>query len=397
LKPEEAPGLPALFVFCASRWDLAFRRPQQLMTRLARHWRVFFVEPPLDCEAGTPRLELRPRGETLEVLVPHLLRPAAGFEDARLAPLLAAFVKQRGLGRTVAWLGTPLALPLAEALKPACLVYDCTEGPELDDGSVRRWRRREAALLRRAALVLTGGPSLYEACRPRHANVHDLPSAVESAEFAPERLDLRTLAAEAAWQAQQDLPAPRLGSFGVIDRHVDLALLARLADARRDWQIVMAGPLDGVSPKDLPQRPNLHWLGAQPRERLPHLLAGWEVALLPLRTDAAARWLSPGETLEYMAGGKPVVATAVPDVVALYGSVVEIATGARAFVQACEQVLSESRDRRCVRALDMLTTVSTQSWQRTADVVHRLLLQALPRAEPAAVVAAPVLPAALAA
>lgn len=391
-------GLPALFVFCASRWDLAFRRPQQLMSRLARRWRVYFVEPPLASESGPARLDVLARAPGLDVLVPRLPRPGPGFEDSRLAPLLAAFARQRGLMRCAAWLGTPMALPLAKALKPACLVYDCTDGPDLDDGSARLWRRREAALLRRAALVLTGGPSLYEACRTRHTNVHDLPSAVEAAEFAPERLDVRGEEAAAAMRAQHGLPPPRLGSFAVIDRHLDLALVARLAEARPGWQIVMAGPLDGVSPADLPQRPNLHWLGAQPRERLPHLLAGWDVALLPLRTDTASRWISPGETLEYMAGGKPVVATAVPDVVALYGSVVEIAPNARAFVQACEYVMSESRERRCARALDMLTTVSTQSWNRTADVVHRLMLKSLPRAQaPAEVVAPAALPAAMAA
>lgn len=393
-----AMGLPALFVFCASRWDFAFRRPQQLMSRLAGRWRLFFVEPPLASESGPARLDVLSRGPGLDLLVPRLPGPAAGFEDTRLAPLLAAFAKQHGLPKPVAWLGTPMALPLAEALKPGCLIYDCTEGPNLEDGSVRRWRRREAALLRRAALVLTGGPSLYEACRTSHANVHDLPSAVEATAFAPERLDPHGAQAEAARHLQQHLPTPRLGSFAVIDRHVDLALLARVADARPDWQLVMAGPLDGLSPQALPQRPNLHWLGGQPRERLPYLLAGWDAALLPLCVDAATRWISPGETLEYMAGGKPVVATAVPDVVALYGSVAEIARNGRDFVQACETVLTESLERRCARALDMLTTVSTQSWQRTADVVHRLMLEALPRAQTLAVPSAPAaLPSALAA
>lgn len=383
-------GLPALFVFCASRWDLAFRRPQQLMSRLARHWRVYFVEPPQASESGPARLDVLARGADLDLLMPRLPQPDNGFDDARIAPLLAAFAKRRGLLGAVAWLGTPLALPAAKALKPACMVYDCTEGPPQEPAAQRCWQRRENALLRRAALVLTGGPSLYEACRTRHANVHDLPSAVEAAEFAPERLDLRAEAAAAALRVQQGLPPPRLGSFAVVDRHVDLALLARLADAHADWQIVMAGPLDGVSPLELPQRPNLHWLGAQPRERLPHLLAGWDVALLPLRTEAASRWICPGETLEYMAGGKPVVATAVPDVVALYGSVVEIAHTPRAFVQACETVLGESRDRHCARALEMLTTVSTQSWERTVQVVHRLMLQVLPKAETPAVTTAPV-------
>jgi len=234
--------------------------------------------------------------------------------------------------------------------------------------------------LKIADLVVTGGPRLYEAKRDANPNVLCLPSAVDAAHFAPERLDSYNPAAAQAQALQGALPHPRLGFFGVIDERLDAALVARLADAHPSWQIVMAGPVVKIDPATLPRRPNIHWLGLQPYARLPYLLAGWDVALMPFALNEATRFISPTKTLEYMAGEKPVVSTAVTDVIALYGSLVEVAHSPAGFVRACEAVLGESVERRCARALDMLTTVSTQSWDRTADVVHRLVTAALQRA-----------------
>jgi glycosyltransferase involved in cell wall biosynthesis len=370
---------PVLFVFSHQRWNFVFGRSQQLLSRLAGRWHVVFVEEPVQAP-GPARLEVSAPGPCLEVLVPHTPLPQAGFDDAQIAallPLLRAHA-QRGAGEvTVAWLTTPMALPLAEALRPACLVYDCVEELAARDAAPRALRRREHALLREAGLVLAAGPSLHESLRTRHANVHSLPSAVDAAHFAPERLDPASDEAVQAAALQGALAHPRLGFFGVIDERIDAGLVARLAEAHPDWQLVMAGPVVGIDPATLPRRPNLHWPGLQPYARLPHLLAGWDVALLPYVLNATTRRLCPAQTLEYMAGEKPVVSTAVPDVVALYGSVATIGQGAGGFVQACEAVLHETIERRCARALDMLTTVSTPSWARTADVVHRLVHAAL--------------------
>lgn len=386
---------PALFVFSHLRWNFVFQRPQQLLSRLAGRWRVVFVEEPVR-DAGPARLEGHAPGPGLEVLVPHTPIAAGGFHDGQIAllgPLLAAHARQHGLEGGVAWLCTPMALPLVDSVEPACLVYDCMDELGARLGAPHQLRQRENALLRRAALVLAGGPSLYEARRTRHPNVHSLPSAVDAAQFAPERLDPAHPEAAQAHALQGALPRPRLGFFGVIDERLDAALIERLADAHPAWQIVMAGPVVGIAPATLPRRPNIHWLGLQPHARLPHLLAGWDVALLPYALNAATRFFSPTETLEYMAGEKPIVSTAVPDVVALYGSLVEVARSAAAFVRACEAVLGERIEQRCARALDMLTTVSTQSWDRTADVVHRLLTAALLQAQrERAAVAAPARP-----
>ncbi len=47
----------------------------------------------------------------------------------------------------------------------------------------RQLLQRESALLKIADVVFTGGPSLYEAKRERHANAHCFPSNVDLKHF----------------------------------------------------------------------------------------------------------------------------------------------------------------------------------------------------------------------
>jgi glycosyltransferase involved in cell wall biosynthesis len=206
---------------------------------------------------------------------------------------------------------------------------------------------------------------------------------VDADHFDPDRLQAGSLHAVEAERLQGHLPRPLLGFFGVIDERLDTALVEAVADARPEWSIVMVGPVVKIDPAALPRRPNLHWLGMQPYERLPHLLAGWDVALMPFARNESTRFISPTKTLEYMAGGKPVVSTPITDVVSLYGDAVEVADGPQAFVQACERLLAEPLSARDQRAAAMAGCVVRHTWNDGADTVHVLLSQALRLAHPA--------------
>lgn len=374
------PSPPVLIVLAHLRWGFVFQRPHQLMSRLAGRWEVWYVEEPVAGDA-TPHLEVRPTGDHLTVIVPHL---AAHVDDADdpwqvLGPLLARHAAARQVSSPVVWLTTPMAWPAVSALEPACVVYDAMDDIAASRDTPHAWQDREQALLQRAALVFTAGPSLYEAWNAVHPNVHCVPSSVEVGHFAPPGTEpVETDAVEMSPPGQDELPWPRLGYFGVIDERVDLALIDTLASRHPEWQIVMVGPVVHVDPGALPTRANIHWLGMQPHARLPQLLAGWDLCLVPFFHDPAARSPSPTKILEYMAGEKPVVSTPIRDVVMLYGHVVEIAEAGDAFVEACERVLGETVQARCRRAMEMLTTVSRYSWERSADSVHRLIVEALP-------------------
>jgi len=224
---------------------------------------------------------------------------------------------------------------------------------------------RENALFDTVDLVFTGGRSLYESKRDRHDDVHCFPSSVDHAHFG------RQGVADHADQAA--LPHPRLGYYGVIDERLDLSLVAALADAHADWQVVMVGPLAKIAPESLPRRPNLHWMGQRRYDELPAFLSGWDVCLMPFALNASTRFISPTKTLEYLAAGKPVVSTPIRDVAHQYARVVPVAADAAGFVAACEAILERDADEVAAFQAAAANTVSATSWDRTAGVMQTLL------------------------
>ena len=163
---------------------------------------------------------------------------------------------------------------------------------------------------------------------------------------------------------------PVAGYVGVIDERLDLELVGGLAEALPDWDIEMVGPVFKIDPADLPQAPNLHYLGMQPYEKLPAVLGGFDVALMPFARNEATRSISPTKTLEYLAAGLPVVSTRVPDVVFSFSGVVDLCESADAFAAACRSVLGHSladRDRQLAPLLH------ERRWDTIAARMGRLM------------------------
>ncbi len=355
-----------LIAFSHLRWNFVWQRPQHLLSRLARRWRVVFVEEPLTGRPQTGLERLAPCAG-VQVWRPHVTGSAAGFHDDHLGTLqqmLTSQLRAERITRFFHWFYTPMAYPLACALSPEHMVYDCMDELSAFRHAPRQLLQRESALLRAADLVFTGGPSLYEAKRGRHPAVHCFPSSVDAAHFAQG-------AGEHPLQAA--LPRPRLGWCGVIDERLDLDLLAQVADARPQWQLVMVGPVVKIDPGSLPRRPNLHWLGQQDYGALPAFIQGWDCCLLPFALNEATRFISPTKTLEYMACGKPVVSTPIRDVAGPQGDLVAIADGPQAFVAACETALALRPAQRADLARRLARRVAGTSWDATAQAMAELV------------------------
>jgi UDP-galactopyranose mutase len=230
----------------------------------------------------------------------------------------------------------------------------------------------ERKLFGKADLVFTGGQSLYEAKRSQHERVFAFPSSIDTKHFGQARF------VESDPEDQKSIAAPRLGFCGVIDERMDLEMLASMADLRPDWQFVMIGPIVKIADEDLPRRRNIHYLGGKDYKELPAYIAGWDVAIMPFAINESTKFISPTKTPEYLAAGKPVVSTAIRDVVRPYGELglVHIASTAEDFVSACEQAMNEDHNERLVAADRFLSQISwDKTWGQMADLIDEITVK----------------------
>ncbi|MGZ8398257.1 MAG: glycosyltransferase [Gemmatimonadales bacterium] len=359
------------------RWNFVYQRPQHLLSRLAARHPVAYVEEPEFDQDGPPRWERSSPQPNVTVYRPRTPVRAPGFHADQLpvlTPLIAELGAELGTTHRLAWLYTPMALPLARALDPDAVVYDCMDELSLFLGAPPEVVSHEAALLDYADLMFTGGPSLFRAKKPRHSNVHCFPSSVDAAHF---RLTGDNGLPVSEAEDQAELPHPRLGFYGVIDERLDLEIVDRMAQAHPDWQIVLVGPVVKVDPERLPRRPNIHYFGQRTYEELPRYLAGWDVCLLPFAKNDATRFISPTKTLEYMAAELPIVSTPITDVAEPYGHIVYLGGTPDEFLAACEKALASSPEERATRAAGMRKVLAGTSWDMTVDAMDKLLDQAM--------------------
>jgi glycosyltransferase involved in cell wall biosynthesis len=367
--------MPHLIVFSHLRWAFVFQRPQHLLSRLARHFHVVFVEEPMHT-SGPAWLECTTPCKGIAVLRAHTPVEPGGFHDDQLSalrPMIAGYLADNLIDDYLVWFYTPMALPLLGELAPRAIVYDCMDELSAFRHAPPQIRQRETALLKSADLVVTGGPRLYEAKRHANANVLCLPSAVDAEHYSAERARADGEAMQRAAELQGAIGSPRLGFFGVIDERLDLDLVAGLADADPAWQIVMVGPVVKIDEATLPNRANLHWLGQQPYSLLPQLVAGWDVCLMPFALNESTEFISPTKTLEYMAADKPVVSTPIHDVKVMFGDIVAIAATADEFIVACRAALAESPTEASERRMRAQAIVGQHSWDAAAETIWRSL------------------------
>jgi len=334
------------------QWEWVWQRPQQILSRLIKNHRVLFVEtlPPSD-DLQSPRIRRHhPVHDNLigaQVQFPWSCWNDGAFVDRERRRLVQDLLSGPLLGKfeaPVQWFYDPMAVTaFAGYMGESAVVYDCMDELSKFKFAPPEIIERERRLLSIADVVFTGGRKMYESKRPHNPNCHFYGCGVEVEHFKAAMSDKLPLGEDL-----KNIPRPRLGYVGVVDERIDYPLLAELADANADWQVVMVGPTAKVDSHALPRRQNLHWLGAKKYQELPNYLKGFDVCLMPFALNEATEFINPTKALEYMATGRPVVSTAVPDVVTNFPPVV-IAKDGKEFIHLCHAAVA-SPDQERIRA-----------------------------------------------
>ena len=356
--------------FSHLRWNFVYQRPQHLLSRFAVTHRVYYIEEP-HFEAAEDAYTITGTKENVHVIVLKL----KGFQHEenleRQKKIISNIFKEYDINNYLLWYYTPMALLVSDHLKPAVTVYDCMDELSAFKFASPLLKTLEEQLFRKADIVFTGGQRLYEAKKNQHRNIYPFPSSIDKAHFAQARNDINDPADQAG------IPYPRLGFYGVIDERFDIDLIREAAQQKPDWHFVLIGPIVKIDPAALPYLNNIHYLGGRSYSELPLYLHGWSIALVPFLLNESTLFISPTKTPEYLAGGKPVISTAIQDVVHPYGvkGLVRIINNTAEFVLAAEQELAITNKKEWLTKSDYFLKDNSWdvTWKKMNDLVEKEL------------------------
>jgi UDP-galactopyranose mutase len=345
--------------FSHLRWNFVYQRPQHLISRFTKCFRVFYVEEPI-FHASEDHLKINVSDEKVTVVVPHLQdehsRPDVNL---RLQDLLEKFFQDENISNYLFWYYTPMALKFTSRFQPSYVVFDCMDELSAFKFASPEIKAMEQELIAKADVIFCGGQSLYEAKKKYHPKTYLFPSSIDKQHFE----QARSISFDPA--DQDSIPHPRIGFFGVIDERLDIGLLEKVARLRPNWHFVIVGPVVKIDPATLPNFHNIHYLGGKSYKELPAYLAGWDVAMIPFAHNESTRFISPTKTPEYLAAGKPVVSTPIIDVIRPYGNkgFVRIAGTPEEFVRVTEEELNRPDHAEWLDRVDEFLAQS--SWNKT--------------------------------
>ncbi len=163
---------------------------------------------------------------------------------------------------------------------------------------------------------------------------------------------------------------PVMAYMGRIDEHLNLRLLEKLAAETLNRNVLMVGPVSGISPESLPRPQNIFWLGSRPYERLPNYLRGVDACILPMDRLLDLDGYMPSQIYEILCAGRPLVVSPLRELADQKLAGVHVASSETDFIRACHQAVVPMT---AATRREIIRQVLGRSWTRVSEAVRNLL------------------------
>jgi glycosyltransferase involved in cell wall biosynthesis len=277
-----------------------------------------------------------------------------------------------GLERSIAWTYNPLTTRFFNLSKYKKVVYHCVDEIKAQPGmpaNVVDVAERE--LTKSCDICFVTSEHLLKTRREWKAETYYFPNVADYDHFSSALSDWLPIPDDL-----KEIPAPRIGFVGAISGYkLDFELIKAVAVARPDWSIVLIGKVGEGDPDteitSIEKLPNVYLMGARSYGKLPAYLKGLSVALLPNKINDYTRAMFPMKFFEYIAAGKPVVATDL-NALSAFSEACCIAQNHESFIQGVEDALSDSKEMLAERLELARNYTYEQRTARMMDIVNDL-------------------------
>ena len=327
-----------IVMLCQQGWELAIDcNAKNIARELARQNRVLYVNMPLDINTvlrNRNHPEVRSKIQVLRGLAPGLVQaePNLWVYTPDVLCLSINWLGSRRVFKLLNMLNSRLlagsirratqavgfasyylfldgiifqGLELPRLLRPRCFIYYLRDYMLTVPYFRRHGPWAEAQLLRQADVVVANSVYLND-----YAHQHN----PQHSHYIGQGCVLARYQAHRPYPVPADVaavPQPIIGYTGLLTTlRLDMNLLLALARRRPAWSLVLVGPEDEhFQQSPLHSLPNVYFLGRKAPEELPAYLSHFDVCINPQAVNEVTVGNYPLKIDEYLAMGKPVVAT----------------------------------------------------------------------------------------
>jgi len=251
-------------------------------------------------------------------------------------------------------------------IKEGKIVYDCADESSGFSNVSPDIIRAEENLIRKSSLIIVTSTRLLRKTEKINKNCFYVPNAADFEHFhSATQIKKRP-------KEMEDLKNPIVGFIGAIYDWIDIDLICKLAEAHPDYSILLVGPVN-FGKNDLAKHSNILMVGTKRYETLPQYLSYMDVCLIPFKINKLTLASNPIKLYEYLAAGKPVVSTALPEVVNNASHVVLIGKDHADFIQKVEGVVNATpKDDESAKA-KRVEFANNNSWDERVQSIKKLL------------------------
>jgi len=226
-------------------------------------------------------------------------------------------------------------LDLISNINNKLVVYYCIADFEKLVKNPAKIRQSEIGIIKVSDLIFVQGQELKRRCEAYNKKVTIFPFGVNMDRFNE---------ASAKTKKPHDIEYIKgtiIGYVGGIHKHVDLGLVRFLAERNKEWILLFIGPVQ-ADISEVKGLKNVIFLDKKEHKELAGYINSFDICLVPYLLNEYTETVYPTKMNEYLAMGKPVVATALPEVLELnkeYGQIVYVGRGNEDFEEQIKKAI----------------------------------------------------------
>lgn len=228
--------------------------------------------------------------------------------------------------------------------------------------------RIEPQVVKNADVVLTNSMFFEEFCRQYNPHSYMVGQGCDVSLFNDEDGSIKTS------DEFKDIPSPVFGYVGSLTTlRLDIELLEFVAEKKKDWSIVLVGPEDeGFKASNLHNLPNVYFLGSKNAADLPNYVKGFDVTTNPQLKNNLTIGNYPRKIDEYLAMGKPIVATNTKTM-EMFKEHVYLADTKEDYVTLIDKAMAENTTDRIQNRIEY---AKSHTWTNNVKAIYDSILKA---------------------